>query len=133
MTLSREDVDGSIDTRYPVRDADGNTRRIEITPENGASVDDFLKAAGFDEGYMYLRVGDVRLSRMAVRSGDGQGGLTPAIYVDEQGTHFVRPLTGPEDENESDIVTVTGPMLPVRHVWRWRSRRRSGRSRRAMR
>lgn len=111
VTLSLEDVDGSIDTRYPVRDADGNTRRIEITPENGASVDDFLKAAGFDEGYMYLQVGDVRLSRMAVRSGDGQGGLTPAIYVDEQGTHFVRPLTGPKDENESDIVTVTGPML----------------------
>ncbi|MEX1141632.1 MAG: PKD domain-containing protein [Thermoleophilaceae bacterium] len=114
VTLTLDDVDGSIDTQYPVRDAEGNTRRIAITPENGAAVDDFLKAAGLDEGYIYLEVGRHRLSRMRVRSGQGQDGLVPALYFDERGTHFVRPLMGPDDENESDIVTVPAGAFLIR-------------------
>lgn len=121
IPISLADVEGSIRTTYTIRDADGEEREVEVTPENGASVDDILRAAGFDDGYVFLDVEradgtTLRLSRTRVRSGQGQQGLTPVIFVDENGINFLRPLSGPDDENASDLVTVAGGALELRQT-----------------
>lgn len=99
IVLSLDDVEGTIDTSsYRVRDADGNERLIEVTPENGAAINDFLHAVELDgsedhPGYKYVDIAGVAISRTRIR--DFQ---QPAVYIDPDGaTYFLRPVARRND------------------------------------
>lgn len=106
IVLSLDDVEGSVDTHYRVRDENGDVERVEITPDNGAAINDFLEAVDLDgEGYTYVIVDGVPISRTRLRAW-----LQPAVYVDDEGTHFLRPIGDSKDEFKKVTVT-SGPLV----------------------
>lgn len=96
------------DARYTVRAADGATS--EVTVAAGFSLELLLREAGVDlDAFTYLELSrvdgtSVLVLREQVVAGDGEE-PPPVVWVDEQGTHFLRPIAGEDDVNADDVVT----------------------------
>jgi len=112
VTVALDELAPSFDVHdrpYTLRSADGELPLV-VT---GISIDRVLDRAGVDPfGYAGATVvlGDrsVTLTRDQLTDTDAFPEGRPVFFTDAQGSHFLRPVTGPGDHNAGDLLSGDG-------------------------
>jgi hypothetical protein len=112
VTVALDELEPSFDVRdrpYTLRSPGGELPLV-VT---GISIDRVLDRAGVDPfGYdgATVELGDrsVTLTRDQLTDTDAFPEGRPVFFTDAQGSHFLRPVTGPGDDNAGDLLSGDG-------------------------
>ncbi len=117
-TVSLDEVPEALragDRTYTLRGGPQGDATVTVS---GVTLDRLLDHAGIDPfGFEAVEISaggrTVTLDREQVTNVDAFPEGRPIFFDDEQGTHFLRPSTGPGDANADDLLTATDGSLQV--------------------